>query len=181
MVTIGQIIYSFGGFNPEGTLYDPHAAAPPSSTSPASASEPLAAALPIANRAPLAGTTLGHLLRLDLPSLHWTDLTPLTVGPAPLPRANHGLAETGGLLYVFGGCYQMAFQGPWEGEAACAVSRRICCVAPLRSGEHAQQRIPVTTGIPDHSGTFRNIPEHSGIPVSSEQASTEDTGCCPES
>ena len=55
---------------------------------------------------------LGSLLRLDLVTLEWTDLTSDTTGPAPVARDFHGFAEADGLLYVFGGRYAFTFKGP---------------------------------------------------------------------
>jgi hypothetical protein len=52
------------------------------------------------------------LLRLDLQTLEWMDLSRAATGSAPVARSFHGFAEAGGLLYVFGGRYAFDFKGP---------------------------------------------------------------------
>jgi hypothetical protein len=61
------------------------------------------------------------LLRLDLQTLEWTDLTRAATGSAPAARMFHGFAEAGGLLYVFGGYYAFEFKGPLNARQTSSV------------------------------------------------------------
>jgi hypothetical protein len=55
-----------------------------------------------------------NLLRFDLDTMEWANLTDSTSGTTPRARAYHGFAEAGGKLYVFGGYYRFSFKGaPW--------------------------------------------------------------------
>ncbi len=54
-----------------------------------------------AHHAACAAGLLGDLHRYDTSALVWRTLAPS--GPAPPPRCAHGLAATGGWLFVFGG------------------------------------------------------------------------------
>ena len=49
------------------------------------------------------GNSLADLFLYDPATLAWTDLSALSSGDPPSPRAGHGFASAGGKLYVHGG------------------------------------------------------------------------------
>ena len=60
---------------------------------------------------------LGDLHALDAVAMRWADLSNLTGGAPPPPRYGHGMAASGGALYVFGGYGGQAFfDGGYDGS-----------------------------------------------------------------